>query len=154
MRGLRFEIRVHGKKICPDAVVDKSGQLRTSVNTLLPYRMDGVQTPRNADERTLRLCFSAQDAIAASIALSGFTYREIAARMGVSKSLVNAMAKGERPLSYKRTAAFCNATGTNLVRQYRELERAIRVATGQVRERERIAAIVAPTERAWGAVAA
>lgn len=101
----------------------------------------------------MRMCFTEQDAIVASIQLSGLTYREIAARMGASKSLVNALAKGERGLTDRRTNAFCNATGTNLVRQYRDMERALREAAGRAKARDRIAAIVAPTERAWSAVA-
>ncbi|MFC4729498.1 hypothetical protein [Coralloluteibacterium thermophilus] len=120
---------------------------------LLPPRLEVVERPRDADERTLRLCFSERDAIAASVVLSGRTYREIAARMGVSKTLVDAMVKGDRPLTAKRTAAFCAATGTNLVRQYREMERALRAATGNLRERDRIADIVAPTLKAWGGAA-
>jgi ribosome-binding protein aMBF1 (putative translation factor) len=111
------------------------------VQSLLPQRIEGVQTPRNADERTLRMCFTEQDAIAASIVLSGLTYREIAARMGKSKTLVNAIAKGERGLTDRNTAAFCNATGTNLVRQFRDFERARRIAAGTERNRDRIAQI-------------
>ena len=116
---------------------------------LIPQRIEAVSGARLADERTLRLCFSEQDAILASIALSGLTYREIAARMGRSKSLINAMAKGERGLAHKVTHAFCNATGTLLVVQYREMERALAQAAGRVRERDRMAAIVAPTRQAW-----
>ncbi len=97
------------------------------------------------------MCFNEHDAIAASVALSGLTYREIAARMGVSKSMVNAMVKGERGLSHRRTQAFCNATGTNLVWQYRDMERALRVAVGRTKARDRMAAIVAPTMQAWAA---
>jgi len=123
------------------------------MNTLLPARIEGVPTPRDADEKTLRRCFSEADAVVGSITLSGLTYREIAARMGVSKSLVNAIAKGERQLTGKRTTAFCNATGTNLVRQYRRLEKALAEARGITRERDRIAAIVAPTQLAWGMAA-
>jgi plasmid maintenance system antidote protein VapI len=108
---------------------------------LIPQRIEGIG-PRNADERALRLCYSEQDAIMVSIQLSGMTYREIAERMGKSKSLVNALAKGERGLTHRNTAAFCNATGSNLIRQYRELERALRLASGAVRARDRIAAIV------------
>ena len=144
-------MRDHGAKSCPQTFVDKSGQAGTPVARLLPSRIEGVRTPRAADERTLRMCLSEADAIVASITLSGLTYREIADRMGVSKSLVNAMAKGERPLSHKRSQAFCNATGTYLIRQYRDMERALREAAGRQRERDRIAAIVAPTERAWEA---
>lgn len=120
---------------------------------LIPQRIEAVASPKLADERTLRMCFSEADAVAASIALSGLTFREIAARMGASKSLVNAMAKGERGLSRKRTTAFCNATGTLLVVQYREMERALAQAAGRVRERDRMAAIVAPTQQAWGVAA-
>jgi hypothetical protein len=142
-------MNVHSKNFCPNGIVDKSGQAGTDVARLLPPRIEGIPTPRPADERTLRGCFSEADAIVGSIILSGLTYREIAARMGVSKSLVNAMAKGERPLSSKRTQAFCNATGTTLIRQYQDMERALREAAGRQRERDRFAAIVAPTERAW-----
>lgn len=120
---------------------------------LMPQRIEAVASPKLADERSLRLCFCEADAIAASVALSGLTLREIAARMGVSKSLVNAMAKGERGLARKRTTAFCNATGTLLVVQYREMERALAQAAGRVRERDRVAAIVEPTRQAWGIAA-
>ena len=121
------------------------------MNTLLPYRIEGVASPRNADDKTLRMCFSEQDAINASVTLSGLTYREIAARMGVSKSLVNAWAKDERALPDRRVTAFCNATGTNLLRQWQEMERALRRAAGQERRRDQIAEIIAPTLRMWRA---
>ena len=114
---------------------------------LIPQRIEAIATARMADERTLRLCFTEQDALLASIQLSGLTYREIAARMGVSKSLVNAFAKGERELTDRRTAAFCNATGTLLIRQYRELQRALRIAQGVVRERDRIASIASYSQQ-------
>jgi hypothetical protein len=123
------------------------------MQSLMPQRIEAVAGPKLADERTLRMCFSEQDAILASIQLSHLTYREIAGRMGKSKSLVNAMAKGVRGLSRRNTQAFCNATGTLLVIQYREMERALAVAAGRVRERDRMAAITAPTELAWRAAA-
>jgi len=123
------------------------------VKTSLFQRIEAVPTPRDAEAKTLRLCFTETDAINGSIALCGLTYREIAARMGKSKSLVNALAKGERQLTEKNTIAFCHATGTNLVRQWRAMDRAMREAAGQLRARDRIAAIVEPTQRAWGQVA-
>ena len=107
--------------------------------------------PRNADEHTLRACFTEADAIMASIALSGLTYREIARRYGRGKTLVGLLARGERGVPKKATAAFCAATGTNLLIQYREMDRALREAMGRIRERDRIAAIIAPTVRAWEA---
>lgn len=117
------------------------------MNTLLPNRIEGVPSPRNADERTLRLCMSEQDAAVASIRLSGLTLDEIAARIGVSKQAVSKWQKAGVP--HKRLAAFQNATGTKLVQQYLDMERAIRIAQGIGRERDRMADIVAPTRQAW-----
>lgn len=114
---------------------------------LLPARIEAVASPRAAADETLRLCRSHTDAIAASVQLSGLTYREIAARMGVSKSIVNAWARGGREIPARRVRAFCNATGTLLVQQYQAFERALREATGRQRERDRIAEIIAPTLR-------
>lgn len=127
--------------------------MNTPQKTLIPQRIEAVASPRMADERTLRMCFSEQDAIAASVTLSGLTYREIALRMGRSKSLIEAMVGGERNLTKKNTPAFCNATGTLLVVQYREMRKALDEATGRVRARDRMAAIVAPTQQAWGVAA-
>lgn len=117
------------------------------MNTLLPSRIEGVASPRNADERTLRLCMSEQDAVVASIRLSGLTLDEIGARIGVSKQAVAKWQKAGVPR--KRFVAFQNATGTLLIQQYADMEQAMRIAQGIVRERDRIAAIVAPTEQAW-----
>jgi plasmid maintenance system antidote protein VapI len=110
-----------------------------------------VRRPANASDESVRACRSEVDAIRASMALSGLTIRSLAARMGVSKTLIDAISKGQRGLTDRRTTAFCNATGTNLVRQYRDMDRALREAAGRSKERDRIAAMVAPTERAWEA---
>ena len=121
------------------------------MNTLLPTRIEAIRSPRNADIRTLRMCDSEQDAVKASITLSRLTLEEIGKRVGVSKQAISKWQTTGVP--HKRTQAFLNATGTNLVRQYRDLERAMREATGLQRERDRIANIIAPTERAWGIAA-
>lgn len=117
------------------------------MDTLLPNRIEGVASPRNADERTLRLCLSEQDAVIASIRLSGLSLGELAARIGVSKQAVSKWR--ETGVPQKRLAAFQNATGTRLVQQYLDMERAFRIARGQARESDRIAAICAPTVQAW-----
>jgi hypothetical protein len=121
--------------------------LDRSSEPFLPRRIEGVPTPRDADEKTLRLCFSEQDAVVVSIRLSGLSLDEIGARIGVSKQAVSKWQTAGLPA--KRTQAFLNATGTNLVRQYRQMERAIREATGKGRERDRIDAACAPTQHAW-----
>jgi hypothetical protein len=119
------------------------------MKALFPQRIEGLPSPRPADEKTLRLCFCEQDAVKASITLSGLTLQEIGDRVGVSKQAVGKWC--EKGLPSKRTRAFQNATGTCLVEQYRAMERALKQATGVIRERDRMAAIVAPTVQAWAA---
>jgi plasmid maintenance system antidote protein VapI len=97
--------------------------------------------PKDAAEKTLRLCDSEQDAIAVSIAISGLHQAEIARRMGIAKSYLTMLKTGERVLTTRMASAFCSATGSNLVRQYRTLQSAFRIAQGRARECDRIAAI-------------
>lgn len=116
---------------------------------LFPQRIEGVRTPRAAEPETLILCKCEEDAVKASIALSGLSYGEIGARIGVSKQAVEKWVRKGLSTKPDRTVAFQNATGTRLLTQYRELERMRRAEAGQVRERDRIAAIVAPTQQTW-----
>ena len=48
----------------------------------------------------------------------------------------------KKPMEVEPVCKACNATGTRLVEQYIELERAMRAAEGHMRERDYIAAIV------------
>ena len=121
------------------------------MNDLLPRRIEGIRSARDADERTLRMCFSESDAVIASLRLSGLSLEEVGERIGISKQAVAKWQANGVP--YKRTQAFQNATGTRLLTQYRDMDRAMREAVGKARERDRITAIVAPTERAWGVAA-
>lgn len=104
--------------------------------------------PRDADAKTVRLCDSEQDAISVAIALSGLSQAEIARRMGVAKSYLTMLKTGERLLTSKMAAALCDATGSNVVRQYRTLRAAERIAQGVMREVDRIAAIASYSMRA------
>ena len=108
--------------------------------TLLPKRIEAVASAKAAGDDVIRLCASERDAFLVSVQLSGLTYGELAARIGgVSKQAVHKWR--EQGVPHKRTRAFCNATGTLLVIQYRELQRAIRIAQHRVREADRIAVI-------------
>jgi hypothetical protein len=122
------------------------------MNSLFPQRIEGIRSPRDADERTLRMCFCEQDAVVASIRLSGLTLEEIGSRIGVSKQAVRKWKEFGVP--DRRTSAFQNATGTYLLTQYRAMERALREAVGKGRERDRISSAIAPTQAAWDRVAA
>lgn len=92
------------------------------------------------------MCFSETDAIKVSVQLSGLTYAEIGARIGVSKQAVEKWCR--KGIPHNRLAAFQNATGSALVSQYRAMERAEREAAGVVRERDRIATIASYTRAA------
>ncbi len=98
-----------------------------------------------AGDKTLRLCDNERDAFLTSVLLSGLTYEEIGARIGVSKQAVNKWAR--KGIPHERVRAFCNATGTLLLDQYLHIERAKALVYGQMREADRVAHI-ASHERA------
>ncbi|WP_057921128.1 helix-turn-helix domain-containing protein [Lysobacter capsici] len=105
--------------------------------------------PRDADEKTVRRCDSEQDAIAVSLALAPCTQAEVARRMGVSRSYISMLKSGERPtMPEAQVAKFCSATGSNLLRQYLNLQTAIRIAQGRVRFSDRIAEIASYSRKA------
>lgn len=112
----------------------------------LPGRVEGVRSPAMASDETLRLCGSERDAVLVSVQLSGLTYEEIGKRIGVTKQAVNKWT--EKGVPHSRIPAFCNATGTQLVRQYLELQKALRAAQGRIREVDRIAHIASYSARA------
>lgn len=106
---------------------------------LLPNRIEGVPTARRADADTLRLCGCERDAFLASVTISGLTYDEIGARVGVSRQAVHKW--GAEGVPHKRIAAFCNATGTALLSQFLDFDRLLRQAAHGQRECDRIEAI-------------
>lgn len=110
--------------------------------------LSSLPAPRDAAEKTIRMCDTEEDAIAVSIALSKVSQAEIARRMGVGKSFVTMLKSGERTLTAGMLAAFCCATGSNAVRQYRALQTARRMVEGRMREADRIAAIASYSQQA------
>lgn len=106
-----------------------------------------LPAPRDAADKTVRGCDHEQDAIAVAIALSHLSQAEIARRMGVAKSYLTMLKRGERVLTSEMLAAFCCATGSNVVRQYRVLQTARRMVEGRMREADRIAAIASYSQQ-------
>lgn len=103
---------------------------------------------RSADDQTLRLCASEEEAIAVSLRLSGCHQNEIARRMGISNAYLTLLKQGQRTLTSKMAARLAEATGWRLVHQYRELQSALRAAQGKPREMDRIAYIASFSEAA------
>ncbi len=118
--------------------MDTSGQRLTG---LLPVRIEAVPSPRNAPFEVLRLCSSERDAVLVSVRMSKLSQREIAARIGVSKQALSKWLREGVPGA--RVRAFCNATGTLLLQQYIAMHRAMREASGQRCENDRINEIAA-----------
>ena len=105
-----------------------------------------MRSPDYAPREALSLCRSERDAFLASVTLSGLTYEEIAARIGVSKQAVHKW--GREGVPHKRIRSFCNATGTRLLEQWLAHDRAFREVEGRLRERDRIAAIASYSQAA------
>jgi hypothetical protein len=105
-----------------------------------PQRIEAVRSPELVSDETLALCKTERDALLASITISGLTYDEIGARIGVTKQAVNKWTR--KGIPHHRVRAFCNAVGNRLVEQFIQWELMKRQMRRQLRESDRIAAIV------------
>jgi DNA-binding CsgD family transcriptional regulator len=105
---------------------------------LFPPRIEGIRCPQAAAADTLRLCATERDAFLASMTISGKTYEQVGDCIGISKQAVE---KWKAGIPHKRITAFCNATGTTLMRDFLDRERAYKVIQGRQRESDRIAQI-------------
>lgn len=128
--------------------MNTSEHSRTAVNQGELRLIALMVPPCDASEKTVRLCDSEQEAIAVAIALSKLSQAELARRIGISRSYLTMLKTGERTLSSKLLTAFCHASGSNVVRQYRALHSAIRAAQGRGRISDRIEAIAAHSRAA------
>lgn len=106
---------------------------------LLPRRTELVRGAQPVSADTLRLCATERDAFLVSKTLSRLTYAEIAARIGVRQQAVSKWL--DKGVPSVRVTAFCNATGTTLLRDFLARERAYKAIQGQQREADRIAHI-------------
>lgn len=109
--------------------------------------LSGLPAPRQANEKTIRMCESDGDAIAVAIALSGLSQSEIADRMGISAGYLTLLKQGQRYMKPGRAAQFADATGWDVLRQYRAWQMAMRMAMGTPRESDRISHIASFTVR-------
>lgn len=97
---------------------------------------------RPAAPEVLRDTRSEADAIALSIAAAQMTLTDVATRMGVSKAYLCHARKGQRTLPDRRVDAFCETTGSLLLRQFRDLS--IEQAGGDVARLARLARMLRP----------
>lgn len=107
-----------------------------------------LPAPARADEKTVRMCDTEQDAIKVSILMSRKEQLKIAELMGISEAYLSLIKSGARPLTNRLLPLFCSATGWDVVRQYRAMRAGMRIAEGASREADRLAMIASYTQRA------
>jgi hypothetical protein len=81
--------------------------------------------PKDAPPRVVRQVESEAQALAISIAAGGHKLAYVASSIGKSIAYVSRMRNGERPIPHKLVRPLCSATGSNLLSQYLDLQRAL-----------------------------
>lgn len=91
--------------------------------------------PSDAPAKILRQIETDAQALAVSIQAGHHKLEYVAACIGKSRAYVSRMQCGQRPIPEKLVAPLCAATGSNLLRQFRDLQAAL----GEVCEVRRLA---------------
>lgn len=81
--------------------------------------------PKPAPAKVLRMIESEAQALAVSILAGSHKLTYIAACIGKSTAYVSRMQSGKRPIPDRLVNALCAATGSLLLRQYIDLQRAL-----------------------------
>lgn len=81
--------------------------------------------PRPAPAHILRQVESEAQALAVSILAGGHKLDYVAACIGKSRSYVSRMQTGSAPIPSRLVAPLCAATGSNLLQQFIDLQRAL-----------------------------
>lgn len=84
-----------------------------------------LSAPKDAPARIVRQCESEAQALAVAIAAGGHKLEYIATCIGKSKAYVSRMQRGKRPIPDRLVGPLCAATGSNLLRQVRDLQTAL-----------------------------
>lgn len=97
--------------------------------------------PKDAPAKLLRQIDSEAQAIAVSMRAGGHKLASIAAAIGKTESYVSLLRAGKRPVPDRLVASICAATGSNLLRQFRDLQDAL-AETCERREVDRLATML------------
>ncbi len=81
--------------------------------------------PQNAPPAVLRQVESEAQALRVSIVASGHKAASVAAAIGKSPSYVSRLQTGSRDIPHKLVGPLCAVTGSNLLRQFIDLQRAM-----------------------------
>jgi hypothetical protein len=129
-------MNVHGKNFCPNSDVTAcNGQLHDATQKTLPLAFGVHRAPTDAPAKVLRQIESEAQALAVAIAAGHHKVAYIAACIGKSHAYVSLMQSGKRAIPDRLIGPLCAATGSNLLRQFHQLQTAL----GEVCEVERLA---------------
>jgi hypothetical protein len=81
--------------------------------------------PKPAPAHVLRMCESEHQALAVAILAGSHKLDYVAACIGKSRAYVSRLQNGKRPIPERLVGPLCAATGSLLLRQYRDLQRAL-----------------------------
>lgn len=116
----------HAANFCPDALGNARQRLATDGNQSSLRLVFGVHNaPKDAPAKLLRLIESEAQALAVAIAAGHHKLDYIGACIGKSRGYVSRLQSGKRAIPKKLIGPLCAATGSNLLRQYIELQEAL-----------------------------
>lgn len=99
------------------------------------------RSPTPAPAKLLRQVDSEAMALAVSMKAGGHKLAYVAACIGKSEAYVCQMRKGARPIPERLVMPLCAATGSLMLRQFRDMQDAIEAVT-EAREVERLASLL------------
>lgn len=138
----------HGAQLRPKGVVKSCEAVWNSAEqSQFPLISSMQKPPKDAPAQLLRQIESEAQAVAVSMKACGAKLAYVAACLGKSQSYVSMIRKGQRPMPAKLVRPFCWATGTNLLRQYLDLQEALR-ALSEPTEQDRINRLAASLSQA------
>jgi len=113
-----------------------------------------MPAPKNAPRPIVGRLTDEAQAVALAIRLSGCSQAMIAKRLGVSKAYVSQLKLGQKPVPAWLVRPLGYATGCSVLRQYRDLQTALRIAEGQQRPRDVVAELARACADSWRSQAA
>lgn len=91
----------------------------------LPLAFGVHRAPVDAPARILRQIESEAQALAVAMRAGGHKLASVAKSIGKSEGYVSRLRSGRRPIPSRLVGPLCAATGSNLLRQYLELQAAL-----------------------------
>lgn len=91
----------------------------------LPLAFGAHHAPKPAPPHVLRMVETEAQALAVSILAGGHKLEYVGACIGKSKAYVSRLQNGKRPIPNRLIGPLCAATGSLLLRQFIDLQRAL-----------------------------